>query len=43
MKCPYCKTNTTSNKCPNCKAEIPVRKEEVKTEGKKIFSKKERE
>lgn len=25
MKCPYCGTNTKTNRCPKCKAEIPVR------------------
>ena len=26
MKCPYCKTETKTNKCPNCKALIPIAK-----------------
>lgn len=24
MKCPYCKTETKTNKCPSCKAVIPM-------------------
>ena len=24
MKCPYCKSETNTNKCPNCKAFIPM-------------------
>lgn len=25
MKCPYCGKDTKENRCPKCKAEIPVR------------------
>lgn len=41
MKCPYCKEETNQNKCPNCKAEIPVIKPVVKapTEDKKTGGK----
>lgn len=27
MKCPYCNTKVTSNKCPACKAVIPMKEE----------------
>ena len=26
MRCPYCKTETNKNICPNCKAIIPIAK-----------------
>lgn len=43
MDCPFCHNkNVKTNKCPICKAEIPV-KVEPKAEGKKLFTKKERE
>lgn len=25
MKCPYCGAETKTNKCPKCKAEVPVK------------------
>lgn len=43
MKCPYCRAITNENKCPICKAAIPVPVREKFTENKEKEYKKQEE